>query len=57
MKIDQRYLKKNLKTVIIKTQNQMGMLNIRLNNDEERIDKQKIGLNYSRWILKSKDKI
>lgn len=31
--------KKNLKTVIIKTQNQMGMLNIRLNNDEERIDK------------------
>lgn len=31
--------KKNLKTVIIKTQNPMAMLNIRLNNDEERIDK------------------
>ena len=28
-----------LKTEIIKTQNSMGMLNIRLNNDEERIDK------------------
>lgn len=41
MKIAQKCLKKKtyLKTEIIKTQNSMGMLNIRLNNDEERIDK------------------
>lgn len=41
MKIDQRCLKKKtyLETEIIKTQNSMSMWNIRLNNDEERIDK------------------